>query len=57
MLLEALAVTETVAETVVPFAGEVMETVGGATLPVVAKVISPLTALELLASVDRTRKW
>jgi hypothetical protein len=38
-------------------AGDVMETVGDVVSPVVANVKSPLLALLLSASVDRTLKW
>jgi hypothetical protein len=53
----ALAVTVTVPEIVALAAGEVMETVGEVVSPAVANIMSGLEALELLASVDRTRKW
>jgi hypothetical protein len=38
-------------------AGAVIETVGGVVSADVEKVMSPLLALALLASVERTRKW
>jgi hypothetical protein len=58
MLLEALAVTETVAETVVPFAGEVIETVGGGvpwlltvTVKAALVVLVPAVSLAIARSV------
>jgi len=52
----AFADTVITPESVALAAGEVIETVGGVVSPAVANVMSGLEALELLASVDRTRK-
>ena len=52
----ALAVKVTVPESVALAEGEVIDTVGGVESLVVENVMSPLTALELEASVDFTRK-
>jgi hypothetical protein len=41
MLLDALAVTTTVADTVAPFAGEVIETVGGVEVELLILTCTP----------------
>jgi hypothetical protein len=59
MLLDALAVTTTVADTVAPFAGEVIETVGGGvvwlfTVTVIPALVVLLPAVSLAIAV---RAW
>jgi hypothetical protein len=59
VLSVAFAETTTVWETVAPFAGAIIETVGCVVPPLLLVVyVSSLLSTELLlASVERTRKW